>query len=684
MRFFILPIFLCATNIILFAQEDWGEVNPKQFLQRSCPFDTSANALVLLSEEVIHFEAGNGELYMVYEIHRRIQLLNKGGFGAATVIIPNSSTYVNEAVYDFRDLTRNRTALPYLFSYSNESIYDLKAQTLNPAANGTAMAIKVDRQYILEEKENDSITHKKIVFPAIKEGSIIEYEYKYRTKWTFFIKTWCFQENIPVLKSSLTIKCPDFIQYRPIFGGDLPVSQKTEDYDETFPIYFIGVPGPRNGMMGIPHGVSTTYMMDAVPAIKQEEYIATMNDQVSRLDLVLSTTGVPSIYLQSYFNTFNDMGNRLMKSNDFGLRLGENGEFKEIARKLTDSITDPAEKARSIFYYVAGKMKWNEIYSYLSFHRLAKSYEDGSGNSADINMLLVAMLRAAGLKADPVLISTRAHGKIEPGVPEPTQFNHLIVVVNIDTSSFYLDAISPFKPFDLLEINDLNLTGLRISDTGSRWVDILPGGHSVSDVAGTITLDSTGHFKAAMKLVAGDYDATALRGELNKKRAAEIIKARLQIPDEESVSEAKVVNESDAEQKLKINFTLDGKISGGSNNLIYLSTFIARFYADNPFKAAKRMNAVNFGYPFEKDIKLSIAIPPNYKASELPKSIHVKLNDGSADFIFLINADQQNIQINSSLKIRKTEFGPELYGDLRELFARVIDAYSSVIVLQKN
>ena len=38
---------------------------------------------------------------------------------------------------------------------------------------------------------------------------------------------------------------------------------------------------------------------------------------------------------------------------------------------------------------------------------LKKAYQEGSGNSADINLLLVNMFKQAGLDANPVILSTR-------------------------------------------------------------------------------------------------------------------------------------------------------------------------------------------------------------------------------------------------------------------------------------
>ena len=107
-----------------------------------------------------------------------------------------------------------------------------------------------------------------------------------------------------------------------------------------------------------------------------------------------------------------------MKNENFGLRLNRMGEHLKMAREITAGITDAEEKAKVIYYHVVHKMKWNNVNSLRCTERLAKIYKDSIGNSCEINLLLVDMLRAAGLKADPVLISTREHGMFENSIPD--------------------------------------------------------------------------------------------------------------------------------------------------------------------------------------------------------------------------------------------------------------------------
>ena len=51
------------------------------------------------------------------------------------------------------------------------------------------------------------------------------------------------------------------------------------------------------------------------------------------------------------------------------------------------------------------------------------------GNVAEINLLLTAMLRKAGIEADPMILSTRDNGIANTSYPLISEYNYVICVV---------------------------------------------------------------------------------------------------------------------------------------------------------------------------------------------------------------------------------------------------------------
>ena len=55
-----------------------------------------------------------------------------------------------------------------------------------------------------------------------------------------------------------------------------------------------------------------------------------------------------------------------------------------------------------------------------------------NGNEAEINLLLTAMFRKAGFRADPVMLSTRSHGYTYAMYPLMDRFNYVISRLKLD------------------------------------------------------------------------------------------------------------------------------------------------------------------------------------------------------------------------------------------------------------
>ena len=647
------------------AQVGWGEVGPGQFEVTVCPFDSTAGAMVLFNRCVISFKYDEGELITVYNIRKRIQIFKREEFDRGTI------------------------KLNFYSAKDEERITEIKAQTINAGSNGKPHITEVDKKSFFDEKVSDRVSAKKFVFTDMKEGSIIDYEYTLESKEFRILKEWVFQSDIPVLRSYVKLQAPSFLNYTSILESLVRLSESSsEKLDKQIAV---------NSFSGQAKGAfdnldlritESIYAMNNVPAIKEEDYVTSMDDYIAKMSFVLSGYSIwgnsEGAESKKFVTNWDDRLHELLMSKDFGLYLNGIGDHLKIAKEIGARKTNPLEKARAIYQHVTSKMSWNGNFRLLPTGRLGKVYEEGTGNSADINLILLDMLRAAGLDADPVLVSTRSHGKVQKLVPDISQFNHVIVLLKTDSESVFMDATSPVRPFGLLAAPDLNSAGLCMQPAGWHWVNIKPFQKSAENIMSSLQLNEQGELNDNTIITAIGYDAVNIRNDLMTKPAAECIKEEFIAGPDEEITDVKVENKTDVEQKLKLTFTAIQKPENTGSNRIYLKPFVLKFRSENPFKLSKRSYPVSFGYPFEENQITSVTIPTNYKVSELPKSMQVKLSDESATFILLVASNDRNIQISASLKVCKEEYKPEVYESLKNLFARVIDAYNSTIVLEKQ
>lgn len=110
-------------------------------------------------------------------------------------------------------------------------------------------------------------------------------------------------------------------------------------------------------------------------------------------------------------------------------------------------------------------MNWNEINSCFSKKGVEKAYKEQTGNVAEINFILLNMLKLAGVDANPVLVSTIENGV--PVYPTRTGFNYLIACAEIDGKQILLDASKKYTSPNILPLNVLNWKGRLIKSDGN-------------------------------------------------------------------------------------------------------------------------------------------------------------------------------------------------------------------------
>lgn len=105
-------------------------------------------------------------------------------------------------------------------------IRGVEAYTYN-VENGELVKQKMKKDAYFTEKEKDYLTIK-FTLPAVKEGSIIEYEYIYESEYIFQLPEWYFQASIPCIESELHTIFPEILRYVILSQYFYPVAPNKE------------------------------------------------------------------------------------------------------------------------------------------------------------------------------------------------------------------------------------------------------------------------------------------------------------------------------------------------------------------------------------------------------------------------------------------------------------------------
>jgi hypothetical protein len=110
--------------------------------------------------------------------------------------------------------------------------------------------------------------------------------------------------------------------------------------------------------------------------------------------------------------------------------------IQELADRLTTSVTDPEARTQAISQFVRDKVRYVQIYlgdGGWRPHPAGLVLEKLYGDCKDMSHLLVALLRASGVNAWPVLTNAASETGFRPEIPSPC-FDHCIVVAELPES----------------------------------------------------------------------------------------------------------------------------------------------------------------------------------------------------------------------------------------------------------
>lgn len=640
----------------------FGKVTPEDFATKVYSIDSNANAIVIAdigSTEIL----GNskGTFSLEFKNFRRAHILNKNGYDIANVAI---------GIYTNGNL--------------EEDLVSLKAVTYN-LENGKVVETKLDvKGSVFKDKINKNLVVKKFTFPNIKEGSIIEYEYKLNSDFIFNLQPWSFQGDYPRLWSEYTVSMPEFYYYVTLSQGYQPFFIKDrKDRRDNFTLTDAESAHATERSNFTANVSDFRWAMKDVPALKEESFTSTLDNHLAKLQFQLAEIRYP-------FTPRNIMGNwektceSLMNDEDFGAQLSKNnGWLNDALDEATGSAKDKLEKAQKIFAYTRDHMTCTGYNTKYLDKNLQSVLKSRNGNEAEINLLLTAMLRKADIDADPVMLSTRSHGYAYALYPILERFNYVIVRVNIDGNIYYLDASEPRLGFGRLKSECYN-GHARVVNGSAMALDFVADSLMERKVTSVFMVnDENGNMTGSIQQTPGYYESLRLRNRIKEKGQDQFfadIKKAFNADIEMKEPGLDSLNKYDDPLAIHYKFNLKPE-----EDIYYFNPMFGEGWKENPFKSAQRFYPVEMPYAIDQTYLLRLDVPAGYVVDELPKQMVVKLNEND-DGMFEYRLSESNgiISLRSRLRLNRAYFAPEEYEMLREFFNLVVKKHAEQIVFKKK
>lgn len=661
-------VFVFATSIAT-AQDiiKFGKVDDDLVSMQSYENDPSAEAVIIqdIGDSKFIYDQNKNSFRLQFERHTIIKIITKDG-------------------YDWAD---HEIEL-YQDGADKEEVFTLKGNTYN-LENGKVEKTKLDKKSIFYENRNDFWDVQKFTMPNVKEGSVIEFTYTVMSDFFFNLQPWQFQYDIPVVYSEYNTAIPQYFTFRKITQGYHPMSLNEEKQIpksivfRSFERSNVGNRESSSSSNEVRYVDFTTQLIaTSVPAMRDEAYVSSMDNYVTKIDFELQSTQFPGGEYKDYRNTWATLNKKLLETRRFGLQVKHARFTKNDIGEVSGT---PEEKIAQVYEFVKKNVKWNRFNSIYATFDTEKAYREGEGSVADINLLLTAMLRDQDLQADPVLISTRDNGLIRESYSITGQFNYVIVAVKLEDRIILLDATNSTTPIGFLQEKCLNTKGWAVSDGGGYWVDLSPGLGYKKSVSTQLTLKGDGSMVGALKLSSDDYASFKSRQEILQDGEDKYVEQFTKENSWLKVGGHSFENAGDISSPLVENYDVEVvEMINSTGDLIFFNPMIAERVSENPFKAEQRIYPVDFTYPRSSVYSLSLKIPEGYEVDEIPEAVSMALPDGKGSFTYSVSAIGGELKVISMLKLKEYFYLSSDYPYLREFFGHIVAKHGEQVVLKKK
>jgi hypothetical protein len=641
----IIVLLFCSANAILFnAQKKYEFLNPPKFNEADLSkakslLDENAPAEILYKSAYFMVDSNTGNLHKRY--FYRVKIYNK------------------DKAEDWLNLE-----IPiYNVGTNRESLGKFKAFTYN-LENGVTVPVKVEKSSQYKSKENKYVTLTKFAFPSVKNGSVIEYQYEIISPFRFMIPEVLIESDTPSLNTEYVFDTPINMSYNVNYTGG--ISPKYREMEE-------------RQLYG---GQYRTYRFayENLNGFKTEKFVRNDRNFRTKISAELNSTNFGELKL--YSSSWDQIAKRLYDSDDFGGEIKRTKLARENMPAGVSEMKTDLEKANAIFSYVQKTFTWNKDKGVYTEDGIKKLLETKTGNAAEINLFLVMMLREAGLKADPLIISTVENGLINMVSPNISNMNFVLGAIDIDKQLHIYDATSKQSSLDEIPLKNWNQYGILVTKDKALQIQMsnlkssntyLTANAKINDdgsISGTYSDKDTGAYAMYAK---DNYDDNA---EKYKKQYKE--NYSMDFTDINS----KVLENGDFESSMK--FSSSNLIDRvGKKMIINPMLFLSK--NSNEFDQTEvRKYPIDFGSPITRTKKVILEIPEGYKVEEMPKEKRIVTEDKEIAYTYSVEQKGNILEVTTTTKIGSSDYPKEYYPAFKQIWGVASKFENQVISLVKK
>lgn len=656
-RSFVLLLAAGALAAGLTSAQDWPEIPKDEWALTDDPANPGASAVILYREEII-----DGKQSFAKNCYR-IKILKDDG-----------KKYGDISIRFLKGDTR---------------VEDIEAQTVHPDGTVSRFDGHVYTKEVVKARRVSYLAET-FTLPDVQPGSIIEY--RYTKRWQKLPDSVL---RSPGLAASSLSKSGATLTARWIIQDELSIRRAHFSFA---PIPGFGVAytwsGLPAGTQPAKHNGVFEYDAQNVPAFRAEDYMPPEDMLKGRIE-----------FFYVFGPTADSSGNADWFWGQAGRKYARALEtyldnYKDGARELNDiynpsdtpdaklhKIYDRVQRIRDLSFEPEKTAQETKRERLDDNKKLSDVLKHGYGSGYEINLIFVALARAAGFKAAMVEVAQRDQRFFSPNLLDWSQLTANLVVVNVDGKDRYFDPATRFCPYGLVPWAEDTTIGFRLEEEATR-IKVPAGSASdtiisrnavlqVNDdggMTGDFEVSFTGQDALERRLENRDRDDTGRRKALEDELKG-------WFPSGATVTLSSVTGWDDGNVPLKVNFavTVEGTRRVGVSHVLYPAMPFPG-EAKYAFSSAQRALPVYITYSYQQVDEFTLRLPPSLRVESLPAPR--KISNALGEYELTLEDRGGTIVIRRHFTLKEGLIQPAVYSDLRGFLTSVRQDDDTQLVLQ--
>ena len=487
---------------------------------------------------------------------------------------------------------------------------------------------------VVKTKIDDHNYQIEFTVPNVKEGTVLEYEYRIHSQLFWQLRDWYAQCEIPVVYAKLDMNIPSYLIFNIEDHGIQRLTYTCTAGTLNFKVE--SDPLAKQTQVKTNHYV---YEGRNLIGIRKDDYIWCVQDLWAGITAELKQYRLIGAAQMDYARTWEQIDEMILTSDDLGAHINDHSPLSdELKEAKIEEIANPRERVAAVYKLVMSKVKWNGKYG-LSPAISSETLRKGEGSNADINMLLMQSLQDVGLTAAPVVLRTRDLGLLPYNFPSISKLSTFAVAVIMPSGgNVYLDASLVNGQLSMLpEVMLVDKARLVRKGNKSQWINLqkVSKSETATTIEAALSADGTFSGKQTTRNVGGEIEES----EFSKKGEM-----------------------------------ADGQIS--------ICPFPEKMI-ENPFTAETRKMPVEFPRLGTHRVVVNFTLPEGYAvAGETKNTTFTTPDKGIEGRIYTILSEGR-VQMSCQFSINKIAYPEKDYADLRQIFDMLSKYTSEKLIIRK-